>query len=44
MESSSSKKFMPKSDTNVEEILNFMMNDADIKVEIKVIILVEGVK
>jgi len=35
---------MPKSNTNVEEILNFMMNDADIKVKIKVIILREGVK
>ncbi len=30
---------MPKSHTNVGEILNFMMKDADIKVEIKGIIL-----
>ncbi len=44
MEFSSSKNSVRKSDSNVEEILNVMMNDADIKVEIKVIILREGVK
>jgi hypothetical protein len=35
---------MPKSHTNVGKMLNFMVNDADIKVELKVIILQEAIK